>query len=286
MTAMLIAQISDFHIKTSGALAYGAADTQRTLEVTIAHLNRLRPPPDVVLVTGDLSDDGSAGSYQTVKAAMARLTLPFYLVPGNHDQKDRLAAAFPGHPYLDARVDDSGHGTVCYVVEQYPLRLIGMDTVTPGAHGGGLGKGRLAWLDRTLARRPDTPALVFMHHPPFPAAIGHMDTEPFANRRRLADLFKRHSQVQRIACGHIHRAITTRFGGVAATVCPGVGMQLALELTPEAPSRFVLEPPAVLLHQTCGQWGRERLLTHVSLVPDPIDRFGRPHPFYDVVSPV
>ncbi|HSV93536.1 MAG TPA: phosphodiesterase [Desulfobacterales bacterium] len=285
MDPLVIAQISDFHLKPPGALAYGVADTAIALRRAVDHLNRLVPLPHAVLVTGDLVDEGAPASYRVLREILIGLRMPFFMVPGNHDHKGGLRAAFPDHRYLDGLAEADGRRALCYCIEEFALRLVGLDTVIPGEHGGGLNPGRLAWLDRVLSERPTAPSLVFMHHPPFASGIGHMDGEPFIRREELAGLLRRHPQVERITCGHIHRAISRRFAGTVATVTPGIGMQLDLDLRPEAPSVFVMEPAGFLVHVWTDLWGDPTLLTHVGTIPERPGQYGGPHPFFDVVSP-
>lgn len=106
----------------------------------------------------------------------------------------------------------------------------------------------------------------------------------FRNFERLETVLRTHRQLLRLACGHIHRYFTRMFGGTAATVSPGIGMQLTLDLRPESPSCFKMSPPAYLLHVFRSGWdGKPELLTHVRIVGD-----GNPkniHPFFDVMSP-
>ena len=283
-------------MKPKGALAYEAADTAGALEKVVNHINQMTPVPDVVIVTGDLADGGSSESYRLANDLLAPLKAPFYIVPGIHDQKDNLAQGFPDHEYLAQSFPDhkylarrvaAGNGSyICYVLEDFPIRLIGLDTVTPGEHGGGLGPGRLDWLRRRLEERPQAPTLIFMHHPPFASAIGHMDTEPFYYRRQFRELIECHPQVERITCGHIHRPISCRFANTVANVCPGVGMQIVLDFEADAPSGFVLEPPAMLIHRWGTFWDAEPvLLTHTSVVEDFPGQYGGFHPFFEVVNP-
>jgi 3',5'-cyclic AMP phosphodiesterase CpdA len=283
---MLIAQISDFHLCPERQLAYGVADTAAALEKVITHINGMRPPVDVVIVTGDVADAGEAGSYELAAALLARLQMPFYLVPGNHDHKGLLAAAFPEHAYFSQLVQGQKDTYVCYAIDAYPVRLIGLDTVTPGRHGGGLGDQRLQWLAKKLSENLHTPTLVFMHHPPFASGIGHMDQEHFYGRKRLQTIIKQHPQVQRLCCGHLHRPITQHYGATVAAVCPGVGMQLDLDLRPEAPSGFILEPLLVMIHHCHTLWNAEPIIvTHLAMIENRPGEFGGFHPFYDVISP-
>jgi len=282
---MLIAQISDVHLKPEGVLAYGVADTATALARSVKHINALNPGPDLVLATGDLVDEGAPESYNLLSQLLLPLKPPLFIVPGNHDRKASLRNAFPEHDYLNHTLEEEGESYVCFTVETFPVRLVGLDTVTPGEHGGGLGRGRLAWLDRTLAERPDAPTVVFMHHPPFASGIGHMDKELFFGQQELARIIKKHPQVERILCGHVHRPVFRRFGGTIATICPGIGMQLVLDITEEAPSAFIMEPPAIMLHLWTDLWGEATLLTHISIIEDNPGQYGGSNPFFDVVSP-
>jgi len=240
----------------------------------------------VVILTGDIADGGRLESYQLARELLAPLRMPLFMVPGNHDHKGRLADTFPAHDYLRPSPDGPTGGFVCYSIEDYGVRLIGLDTVSPGDHGGGLCPKRLDWRSSALGKRPDAPTLIFMHHPPFASAVGHMDLEPFKGREDLLGIMLSHPQVERIACGHIHRPIALRFGGSVATVCPGVGMQIPMDLRPEARSGFVLGPPGILVHYLDKSWGDPpTLLTHVDLVEDYPGQFGGFHPFFDVENP-
>jgi Icc protein len=282
---MLIAQISDFHLKPEGVLAYDVADTASPLRHAVAQINNLNPMPDAVLITGDLVDEGATESYQILKTLLESLKSPYFIVPGNHDHKPRLQGAFPEHRYLKGGTERSCGNYVCYTVEDFPVRLIGLDTVTPGDHGGGLTSDRLYWLNKTLADKSDAPTVIFMHHPPFASGIGHMDQEIFRGKTEFAEIIGRNHQVERILCGHIHRAIFRRFAGTVATVCPGIGMQLVLELHQDAPSVFILEPPSLMLHFYADLWGEKTLLTHISIIESRPDQYGGPHPFFNIISP-
>jgi 3',5'-cyclic AMP phosphodiesterase CpdA len=234
---MLIAQISDFHLKAEGSLAYGVADTAARLKRAIDHLNRLEPPPDLVIATGDLVDDGDPRAYDDVRHLLAPLKPPLFLLPGNHDHKPSLLKAFREHSYLTRPLEEGGRPYLCYLVDTFPLRLVCLDTVTPGDHGGGLGPIQLEWLDRTLSAQPHAPAVVCMHHAPFASGIGHMDAEPFKGREELDHIIARHPQVERIPAPP-HRTVFRRFAGTIATARL-VRHAARVDLRPEA-----LRPPA------------------------------------------
>ncbi|GFM87357.1 3',5'-cyclic adenosine monophosphate phosphodiesterase CpdA [Pseudomonas cichorii] len=266
----LIAQISDLHLKAGGRLTYGVVDTLGALRRAVEHINASTPRPDIVVVSGDLVDFGRADEYAVLKPELERLHMPFYLVPGNHDDREHLLAAFADHMYLPL----SASAPLDWVVEQYPVRLIGMDSTIPGEHGGRLDYCQLDWLHTQLSRRPDVPTVLILHHPPFISGIGHMDLQPFGNAAALEQLIALHPQVERLLCGHLHRPMQRRFGGSMACVCPGTSHQIVLDLEEAAPAHFNLEPAGYLLHRWHPQDG---LVTHNAVFGD----HEGPYPFYD-----
>ncbi|MFO1154183.1 MAG: phosphodiesterase [Rhodospirillales bacterium] len=245
---MLIAQISDTHLRASGRLLHGQIDTARALDACIAHLRRLDPAPDLVLATGDLADGGLPEEYARLRAAFDQLPMPVYVIPGNHDDREALRSSFADHGYLPA------HGEFLhYTIEDFPLRLIGLDTVIPGEVGGALCPARLAWLGERLDEQPKRPTLIFMHHPPFPTGIGFMDWPPLYGASELQELVRRHPQVRQVVCGHIHRAIHVSWAGTTAAVAPSVVYQMNLALRPDDGFLLIDQPPAIALYL----WRRE-----------------------------
>ena len=260
---MLIAQMTDLHALPPGQLLDGV-DTNSMLEQAIEHLNRLRPAPDVVLVTGDLVEGGCEKSYRTLRGALDRLEHPYHVIVGNHDRRQRLRRVFHDHDYLPSK------GFVQYTLEDYPVRLVALDTLDDGRGGGRLCPERLAWLESTLGDAPDRPTLLFMHHPPFETGIGWMDKAAFIGEEAFTALLARCPQVRRVICGHLHRAINTVLGGVHVSVAPSTCYQVHLDLTPKASPHIVMEPPACYLHV----WNGSSFVTHESFiagVPAPID---------------
>jgi 3',5'-cyclic AMP phosphodiesterase CpdA len=263
---MLIAQITDLHVKLPGRLAYRRVDTAAMLEACVATLVALAPRPDLVVITGDLVDLGTPEEYARLRALLAPLPMPLVVVPGNHDAREPLRAAFADGGYLPAA------GFLQFAIDHHPLRLVGLDTVVPGEGRGALCAERLAWLDATLAAAPAHPTLVLMHHPPFLTGIGHMDAIGLSGRDGFETIMARHPQVQAVLCGHLHRDIQTLVGGRRALTCPSPAHQVELMLAADAPSRFRMEPPGFMLHH----WQDGRLVSHVAAIGD----YPGPYPFF------
>jgi Icc protein len=265
---MLICQITDLHVKANGRKAYGIVDTVAALRRCVAHIARLPQAPDVIVITGDLVDLGRPDEYALLAEILAGLEQPFYLLPGNHDDRSALRAGFPASAYLPLE------GRLNYVIDSYPVRLVAIDTVIPGESSGEVDAATLAWLDAVLAEQPERPTLVMMHHPPFATGIGHMDEIGLAGSAALAPVIGRHPQVERIICGHLHRPISTRFAGTIASTCPSPAHQVVLDLAPDAESHFVMEPPGYQLHLWRPEHG---LVTHTVALGE----YPGPYPFHD-----
>lgn len=257
---MIIAQISDLHIMRPGILTPAGFDTSARLARCVEQITNLRPVPDVVLATGDLIDDGTAGEYRHLRALLAPLHMPVYLIPGNHDERGALCAEFSDHRYLPV----PGR-PVCYAAEDHEVRLIALDTVVPGEDGGTLDSGQLDWFEATLAAGLEKPTLVFMHHPPFRTGLRYMDEIALdgPSTSRLGQILKRHHAcIERVVCGHVHRGIQVRWQGTLVSVCPSTAFQTRLDLEGSAFAASMAEPPAFQLH--C--WNGTELVTHTVAV--------------------
>ena len=266
---VIIAQISDLHIKAPGTLAYGRVDTARALERCVATLNQFTPKPDLVVISGDLVDTPRAEEYAHLKRLLAPLNIAFAGIPGNHDQRDMMRAtlpqnyAFPSGP-LNQHLEIGG------------LDLVLLDSSVSGKPHGELDAPTLRWLEATLASAPDRPALLFLHHPPFQAGIRHMDRQNLQNANELANVVKRHPRVQLIATGHVHRATLTMFAGVPTTICPAPNHAVDLDLAELREPSFKVEPPAFHLHVWFPGDEFGCVVTHQV----PIGDFDGPHPFF------
>jgi Icc protein len=265
----LLAQVTDMHIKAGGKLSYRVVDTEASLARCVAQLMKLPQVPDAVLFTGDLTDFGRPEEYDNLARLIAPLAMPVFLMPGNHDDPEAMRAKFPAHSYLRQRP-----GKLDYVIDEFPVRLVALDSTIPRDSPGFLTPAQLRWLDETLAAAPRKPTIVALHHPPFWTGIGHMDEQPLTNPDDLERVIVRHPQVERVLAGHLHRPIVKRFGGTIASTSPSPSHQVALDLADDARSQFVMEPPGFQLHLWREGVG---VVSHTAAIGD----FEGPYPFYE-----
>ena len=258
---MLIAQITDVHL----GFDPGRADETNRLRLdrVIAALNALSPQPDLLLVTGDIADRGTAEAYAQFREAISALACPVYCCPGNHDRRDPFRQALP-QPGADT-------GFVQYGFDAGELRVLVLDTLEEGRHGGSFCETRAAWLAGELARHADRPTLIALHHPPIASGIAWMDPAPAAPWiERLAQTVRGAGQIVKIICGHIHRPIAAQWQGHGLAICAATAAQLSLDLAPIDPAspdgRAMITdaPPAFALHH----WNGRELVTHFGVAQD------------------
>src|SRR4029078_8644579 len=145
------------------------------------------------------------------------LTMPVYVIPGNHDRRDNFRQELQ---HLPGVISDPVY--IQYTVEDQPVRLVMLDTLVPGAGHGELRDVQLTWLDHVLSQVPDKPTMLAMHHPPLVCGIAHLDRINVHDAAAFAEVVARHTQVKRIVCGHHHRPIFAQVAQAIASVSPSV----------------------------------------------------------------
>jgi len=240
---MLIAHISDLHIAGWEKKAYGIAPTAENLACCVDHINQLVPEPDLVLVTGDITYSGLVEEAERAASILGQLQYPFYVIPGNHDVRSTLWSVFGGQA-----CPSMNQGFTNYVIEGYPVRLIGIDSTVPGEPGGEICKVRAAWLDERLSEAKEQPTVIFMHHPPVKCGVLETDVDGFVGADRFRDIVEKYSNIKSILCGHIHLQAHVGWQGTVISIAPSMGIPLVLDLTMEHPSQFTLDVPGYQLH--------------------------------------
>lgn len=265
---MLIAHLSDPHLRPRGHLYQGLVNSNAMFDLAIRHLNTLMPAPDLVLLGGDLVDEGTEAEYSMVREALSAVRQPVLAIPGNHDDRDAFRNCFADRSYLPET------GPLHFSAgDQGPIRILGLDVTVPGVHHGDMDDDACLWLEARLAEEPTRPTILMMHQPPFDSGMSYIDAYNCRRGERLAAILARHAQVERILCRHIHRFMQLRFGGTMLVTAPSTTTAIALRLAADAEPASFVEPPALLLHHWRPDHG---LVTHLV----PIGSFPGPLPFY------
>lgn len=257
---MLIAQISDPHILAESWVAYGEIDTNALFAKAIERVNTQSPRPDLVLISGDLTNDGMPEQYDALMARLDKLQLPYLPIVGNHDEREAFRTTFSQLPFIPK------DGSIHYAYDLEDVSVLALDTLVDGAHHGALDEEQLNWLDSALSARAVQRCLVMLHHPPFETGIAFMDGTVLREKEKLAAVIEKHPQVERVLCGHLHRAIQAEFAGTLAMTAPSTGHQVKLLLDTPSEAVWAADPPSFYLHRIVQG---HPILTHTGFIDLP-----------------
>lgn len=258
---MLIAQITDIHLgfDPDNPVEFN----RKRLDQVLRHLNDGPNRPDLLIATGDLTEHGDVASYRRLANALSVCTFPVHMCLGNHDIRANFSAQFPEVPAVG--------GFVQYVLEMGAVRIVMLDTLEEGRHGGAFCETRAEWLRTKLAEDRSTPTVIVMHHPPVEVGIAWMNTHPEeAWVSNFARAIRDAPNLKGIICGHVHRSITVPWQGTAVAICSSTAPQVTLDLNPIDPEKpdnrpmIIADQPAYALHF----WNGRELVTHFDSAGD------------------
>lgn len=242
MTTIL--HLTDTHIVPEGALVSGRLDTADALARLVARIESIRAqiePIDALLVTGDLSDDGTPASYERFKSLIAPLGLSTYVITGNHDARAPMRAAFASS--LPAE------GPLNWVHRISEVHLIGLDTLIEGQGAGALSSESLLFLQNALTQAGGAPVLLALHHPPFASGIRFMDDIGLTNHDAFRDIIADYKGRLRMVCGHIHSMMAADVAGHVALSAPSPCSTFAYDRRHDAPVGYHTVEDGCLLHR-------------------------------------
>lgn len=238
-----IIQVTDCHLVAPGRRLF-TLDPARQLSRAVEDINRHHGDAALCVLTGDLAHDGEPAAYAVLREILAGLSMPWRLLPGNHDDRAALTAAFP-------RTPTDGNGFLQSVVPTAEGHLMLLDTVDPGVHSGAYCADRCAWLERKLGDAGDRPVFLFMHHPPMAIGMPRLDQYRIRDSAGLTALLRRAPTVRHLFFGHVHRPVSGGWHGIPFSALRGTCHQNWLDLTSGRVNISSLEPPGygiVLIH--------------------------------------
>ncbi|MCF8571940.1 metallophosphoesterase [Gordonia sp. HY002] len=243
---LVVAQISDLHF-------CGDSDRRDRINGVLDYLRDRcggATNIDALVVSGDLTDEGSAEQYR--EAADTLVTgIPTLTLLGNHD--DRAAYRSVSRP------DDSGdpYAPVNSVLQLDGLLILALDSSIPGHNQGAISEETLAWASDQIAAAGDVPVLVAFHHPPTAVGMPFMDTIAQTDPSGLEAFVRAHPAIIGLVCGHIHSPSAGVFAGVPVTTAPGVSSTLNLPFEGDGVVNDT-QPAGIAFHIIDGH----RLTTH------------------------
>ncbi|WFR66824.1 metallophosphoesterase [Curtobacterium flaccumfaciens] len=228
-----VLHLSDTHLTGDGTLHQGSVDTTAALDSVLAHVDGV-PGTGLVVVSGDVSEDGSPESYaalvERVGGWAERHGAALVAVPGNHDLREGFRQVL-----ANGHVLGEGGRPLVHTMEYHPptvpvwgqslvagRRIVTVDTSVPRAGYGEISDASLERLRAALAEEhaPHGSVLV-LHHPPLPAPTALHDALKLRNPDALADAI-RGSDVRVVLAGHYHHHFAGALAGVPVLVAPGV----------------------------------------------------------------
>jgi Icc protein len=195
-----IAHLTDLHLPAEASEVVAGRDADQALESILSRVLALHP--DLLLLTGDLTDAGDASAYLRLQARLRPLNCPVLALPGNHD-----------HPARMRRTLGIRYWGVGRVMQLGEWRVMGLSSYWRGHADGRLGHAQRCWLDHQLIQFPSRPTLLALHHPPIATGSAWLDAMGLRDAVAFRSLLRRHPQVRAVLFGHGHQALDLRQGG-------------------------------------------------------------------------
>lgn len=202
-----IVQLTDCHLMASPEQQYRGKDSHQTLQRIMQSV--LEFAPELLLATGDLSEDASPAIYKTLQAYFEPLGIPVLALPGNHDDPALLAKTFSGSPV--GNVEISEHGD---------WQIIRLDSTVQGTPAGRINSEALAELEQVLSQQPERLRLIALHHQPVPVGSPWIDQYRLLEPEGFLQLIDQCAGVKAVVWGHTHQVFTQQRNGIAMLGSP------------------------------------------------------------------
>ena len=208
-------QVSDCHLFASTEGKLLGLNTQFSLDRVLELVRAEQTHMDLILATGDLSQDASLEAYTRLDDALSEFGVPTYWIEGNHDKPA---------PMLEALRDHKAEMGPC-VIERGAWTIIMLDSTIPGEVPGELYDDDIEFLDRSLRNAAGEHIMVCLHHHPTPMGCKWLDTQVVASADRFFEVIDRHDRVRAVIWGHVHQEYSGERNGVKLYSVPSTCVQ-------------------------------------------------------------
>lgn len=209
-------QLTDFHLFGEPSKQLLGVNTEASFLAVVEAIAKLDPWPDFLLLTGDLTQDGSGAGYGRLRQHLQQIGLPCYWLAGNHDRLPAMTEQLRGDRIHPEKTFERGG-----------WRFILLNTHRPGKDSGHLEEADLAELSQILevTARSGQPVLLSLHHPPFEVGSRWLDGSALQERERFFEVLAPFDHVRLVLCGHIHQDFQIHHRGVTYLSCPSTCIQ-------------------------------------------------------------
>lgn len=208
-----IVQITDTHLNATEDGHLLGMKTLHSLRCVLNLMQAEESNPHAILMTGDLSQDGSEASYRYLYQELKPLSAPSFWLPGNHDIKANMMAVVHGTD-ASQRLIRTPH-----------WQLILLDSSVHGKVYGSLSDEELEFASRCLQERPDLHSLVAFHHHPIAMGSRWIDTIGVRNGQHALDQLAHFSNLRCLIWGHVHQESDQQFEQIRMLSTPSTCVQ-------------------------------------------------------------
>ena len=237
---MKFIQITDTHLAPPTEAVHGL-DPRARLDACIGDVNAHHGDAELCIITGDLAHGGQIEAYENLKDCLSALSIPYYLLIGNHDNRQNFRQVFP-----EVICDDNGF--VQSVIDTTAGPFVLLDTVLEiqenGGHWGEYCDRRAVWLKAQLEEAGARSVYIFMHHPPFEIGLPSLDNLKLRDASAISTALGDFNCLRHLFFGHVHRPISGSWRGIPFSTLRGTNHQVPFdfETAPRVPKSH--EPPA------------------------------------------
>ncbi|NVK22419.1 MAG: 3',5'-cyclic-AMP phosphodiesterase [Kangiellaceae bacterium] len=211
---MTILHISDSHLFADAEQTLLGVNTRESFEAVLDNVTRQGVEPDLIVMTGDISQDYSAKSYQYFAERISQLNKPVFSLAGNHDELSFLKQYLcHDNLFLNKQV----------ITEHWQVLLL--NTHSKGQVYGVVTADELTWLETCLQDNPELPTVVFMHHHPIPIDSLWLDKIGVKNAQSVTDILQAYPQVKLCGFGHVHQTIDVQVDNIRYLSVPSTCVQ-------------------------------------------------------------
>ncbi len=211
-------QFSDVHLPARRGDLVCGFDPVAQLRRVIAAAKATDARPTAVIVSGDLSDNGSVASYELLRELLPELEafgVPVLLGLGNHDRRVSFRNVILGE------ADPAEDAAYYYKRVIGDLHVFMLDSKVPGKVAGELGAPQRAWLAAELEQTPRGQALIVLHHSTTLWGIPNVEEDELLDASELAEILAPHA-VLGVLGGHLHFSTVAAFAGSVTLTAPAV----------------------------------------------------------------
>ena len=214
----LISQLSDFHLMAAPSGTYDRMPPMRSLKKLLNMITTEFSDIECCILTGDLAHENGVETYIKLRNLLTDLSLRYYLIPGNHDNRSTMLQVFSDH-FKCATIP------ACFSSCIGGWRLIGLDSIVEGEVFGRLDSDQLMWLSRQLKLHSDQPTIIFMHHPPISVGSPWLDSIALEKSGYFEEILTDSKQIRAICVGHIHQEFEGILAGIPVLGTPSTSVQ-------------------------------------------------------------